>query len=149
MALLQSGTRIYGNATIDTFLSISGNTAATNSNSGALTISGGMGVAGNVFSSANIYGNNITVSSLLTTTTANIIGDAVVGGNLTVNGNTVFVNVSTLSVEDPILELGNGPHNTPLTANDGKDRGQLLHYYSNNAIDDASSSVTNNITINQ
>ena len=165
MALLQSGTRIYGNATIDTFLSISGNTAATNSNSGALTISGGMGVAGNVFSSANIYGNNITVSSLLTTTTANIIGDAVVGGNLTVNGNTVFVNVSTLSVEDPILELGNGPNNTPLTANDGKDRGQLLHYYSNNAIDafmgwktansefvfasDASSSVTNNITINQ
>lgn len=164
MALLQSGTRIYGNATVDTFLSITGNTAATDSQSGALKISGGMGILGNIFSSSNVYANNIDATGLLTSTEANISGDTVIGGNLTVNGNTVYVNVSTLNVKDPIIELGGNPNNTVLTANDTKDRGQLLHYYTDKAVDAfmgwknangefvfASNASTNNnsVTINQ
>jgi len=99
----------------------------------------------------NITGNNLSASNLVqgqfgiiygltestsTTTGALIIGGGVgiaknlnVGGNLTVDGDTTYVNVTTLAIEDPIISLGNGPNNAPLTSNDGKDRGSLLNYY--------------------
>ena len=35
-------------------------------------------------------------------------GDLTVSGNLTVNGNTVTVNTATISVEDPLIEMGVG-----------------------------------------
>jgi hypothetical protein len=38
-------------------------------------------------------------------------------------------------VEDPIIELGGGPNGAPLTTNDGKDRGTLLHYYTTTPVD--------------
>lgn len=78
-----------------------------------------LSVSGN----ANI-GNNVNVS-----------GNAVITGNLVVGGNTVYVNVETIRVEDPIIELGGGPNGDPLTSDDGKDRGTLLHYYSGSPID--------------
>jgi hypothetical protein len=31
-----------------------------------------------------------------------------------------------LTVQDPLIGLGRGPNNTPLTTNDGKDRGTEL-----------------------
>ena len=46
MALLKSGTRIYGNATIDTNLAIDGRDTFTSNSTGALTVAGGVGVAG-------------------------------------------------------------------------------------------------------
>lgn len=36
----------------------------------------------------------------------NITGDMIVGGNLTIQGNTVTANVSTMEIEDPIFTLG-------------------------------------------
>jgi hypothetical protein len=57
--------------------------------------------------------------------------DTVVSGNLTVNGNVKYINVENLNVQDPIISLGRGPNNTPLTANDGFDRGTQLWYYNN------------------
>ena len=48
MALLRSGTRIYGNAKIDTVLDIDGQDAATSNITGALKVAGGIGVKGNV-----------------------------------------------------------------------------------------------------
>jgi hypothetical protein len=70
----------------------------------------------------------------ITTTgiTANNIatdGNLVVGNNLVVNGNLVYVNVTDLNIEDPIIGLGRGPNNTPLTTDDNKDRGTQLWYY--------------------
>ena len=47
MALLRSGTRIYGNAKIDTVLDIDGQDAATSNTTGALKVAGGIGVGGN------------------------------------------------------------------------------------------------------
>jgi len=65
----------------------------------------------------------------------NVSGNAVITGNLVVGGNTVYINVETIRVEDPIIELGGGPNGAPLTTDDGKDRGTLLHYYAGTAID--------------
>jgi hypothetical protein len=66
MALLQSGTRIYGNTTIDTFLTVGANanilstTVSTSNVTGALTVSGGVGVKGSVYADA-VYDGNIEV----------------------------------------------------------------------------------------
>lgn len=161
MARLQSGTRIYGNAIIDTSLSIDGDTAATSTSTGALKVSGGIGVVGNIYSSGNItvinasLGNiatanylagtlttgsqpNITgVGTLTSLTITNVlsagtlsVGDATITGNLVVTGTTITANVSSISVKDPIIEQGGAANGTPLTTDDGMDRGQLLHYFS-------------------
>jgi hypothetical protein len=61
---------------------------------------------------------------------ATIGGNAVINGNLTVNGTYTYENVSSLSIEDPIISLGRGPNNTALVSNDSKDRGEQLWYYS-------------------
>ena len=55
--------------------------------------------------------------------------DTILNGNLTVNGTTVTANATVLNVQDPIIGLGRGANNTPLVANDGKDRGEQLWYY--------------------
>jgi hypothetical protein len=161
MALLRSGTRIYGNATIDTVLDIDGQDAATSNVTGALKIAGGIGVKGNVFSSGNItalnanLGNlvianyvtgtlttnaqpNITSVGSLTslTVTGSLAGNnATFSGNLIVNGSLVYANVSTLNIKDPIIEQGGGVDGTALATNDLKDRGQLLHYYTTAPVD--------------
>jgi hypothetical protein len=48
---------------------------------------------------------------------------------LTVSGNVVYVNVQTLAVQDPIIALGRGANNAPLTVDDGKSRGVDMWYY--------------------
>lgn len=161
MARLQSGTRIYGNAIIDTSLSIDGDTAATSTSTGALKVSGGIGVIGNIHSSGNItvinasLGNiataNYLAGTLTTSSQPNItsvgtltsltvtnalaagtlsVGDATITGNLVVTGTTITANVSSISVKDPIIEQGGVANGSPLTSDDGMDRGQLLHYFS-------------------
>lgn len=55
--------------------------------------------------------------------------DTVIVGNLTVDGNVKYINVTNLNVQDPIIGLGRGANNTPLTSNDGFDRGTQLWYY--------------------
>ena len=63
MALLKSGTRIYGNATIDTQLAIDGNTSATSNITGALVVAGGVGIAGNIFSTGNLVTYNANLGN--------------------------------------------------------------------------------------
>lgn len=55
--------------------------------------------------------------------------DTVINGNLTVDGNVKYINVENLTVRDPIISLGRGANNTPLTSNDGFDRGTQLWYF--------------------
>lgn len=129
--------------------------------SGNANITGNLGVSGTIFGnvSGNISGNivvpgantqllindngNIGASANLTFTGTNlgvtgnlaVSGNALITGNLTVNGNVVYVNVETLDVEAPIIELGGGPNGALLTGNDGFDRGEVLHYYTTQAVD--------------
>jgi hypothetical protein len=67
MAKLNSGTRIYGNLTVDTNLVVSGTTISTTSSTGAVTVAGGAGVAGNVY-----VGGLLTVTGNISST-GNII----------------------------------------------------------------------------
>ncbi len=81
-----------------------------------VTIGGIANVA--TFTTTGIVANNIATN-----------GNLVVGNNLVVNGNLTYINVTDLNVEDPIIGLGRGPNNTPLTTDDNKDRGTQLWYY--------------------
>jgi cytoskeletal protein CcmA (bactofilin family) len=81
-------------------------------------ISGNLDVSGNIISNGSAFiGGNVTVT-----------------GNLFVNGNTTQVNVETLTVEDPMIDLGGGPAGNVLTNNDTLDRGMLMRYYNAGAI---------------
>ena len=60
-------------------------------------------------------------------------GNAIIGGNLIVNGNTTYINIVDLNVQDPLISLGGGANGAPLTTNDGKDRGVLDEYYTDAA----------------
>jgi hypothetical protein len=169
MALLKSGTRIYGNATIDTQLAIDGNTSATSSSTGALVVAGGVGIAGNIYSAGSLvtsnanlgnaaYANyfvgdgslltnipagaisgsysNSNVANYLPTYTGNFSASNVeISGNLTVNGSLEYTNVNNLYIKDSIIEQGGGANSAPLTSDDNKDRGALLHYYDGSTID--------------
>jgi len=84
--------------------------------------------ANELSASANFTFNSAT--SLLTLT-----GDAIITGNLIVSGATEYTNVTNIYVKDPIIEQGGGSNAAALSTNDGKDRGQLLHYYTSQAVD--------------
>ena len=106
-------------------LNTSTNTISNGNSSVSIGILGG---------NANVSINGVSNVAVFTTTglTANNIttdGNLVVGNNLVVNGNLTYVNVTDLNIEDPIIGLGRGPNNAPLTTNDGKDRGEQLWYY--------------------
>jgi hypothetical protein len=81
-------------------------------------ISGNLNVSGNIVANASAF----------------IGGNVIVTGNLTVQGNTTQINVETLSVEDPMVDLGGGAGGTTLVNNDGLDRGMLMRYYNAGAI---------------
>ena len=70
-------------------------TESTSTTSGSLVVSGGAGIAKDVY----------------------IGGDLVITGDFTVNGTTTTVNVSDLTVEDPLIYIGEG--NTANTADLG------------------------------
>jgi hypothetical protein len=80
---------------------------------------------GNIAVTVSGVGNTAVFSSNL----LSINTDVLVDGNLTVNGNVKYINVTNLNVQDPIIGLGRGANNTPLTSNDGLDRGTQLWYF--------------------
>ena len=82
MAKLLSGTRIYGNATVDTNLIVSGTTVSTSTSTGALTVAGGLGVAGSIYAAA-VYDNG--TRSVSTSTGA---------GNLTISSGSINLTAS-------------------------------------------------------
>jgi hypothetical protein len=109
---------------------------STSTTTGALTVAGGAGIVGNLHVGAifkatgNVEGGNLTTVGLTSTGTLITSGDATIAGNLIVNGTTEYTNVTTLAIKDPIVGIGRGANNSPLTTNDNKDRGTHLWYYS-------------------
>jgi hypothetical protein len=62
MAKLLSGTRIYGTATVDTRLFVSGSNTASSTITGALQVVGGAGIGGNLYVGGTIYGTITTAT---------------------------------------------------------------------------------------
>lgn len=88
-----------------------------------------VGTLTSLTASGNVTGGNLITTGTVSTGTLTASGNVTVAGNLTVTGNVISVNVTDLNVVDPIIGLGRGANNTPLTSNDGKDRGEQLWYY--------------------
>jgi hypothetical protein len=136
---LQGNTIYLGNYTIGTTndgIVMSGNIAGDGSHLTNINGANVTGQVGNASVAGTVYTNaQPNITSLGTLTGLNVSGNATITGNLTVSGNTIYANVETLNVKDPIIEQGGDPNGSPLTTNDGKDRGQILHYYSGAPID--------------
>jgi hypothetical protein len=135
---LPSNISLSGNITGGNLITSGLVTATGNITGGNLITSGLITATGNI-TGGNLSGTLVSgtlrtaaqpnITSVGTLTSLSISGNAIVGNNLFVNGNLVYINVDTLQVEDPIINLGGGPNGAPLTTNDGKDRGLLLNYY--------------------
>jgi hypothetical protein len=82
-------------------------------------------------STVQVYENgNVTFSIAGTSNVVTVSNTGVeILGNLTVDGNVTYINITNLNVKDPIIGLGRGANNAPLTTNDGLDRGTQLWYY--------------------
>jgi len=107
MAKLQSGTRVYGNTSIDTFItvganaSITGTTNATSNSTGTLTVAGGVGIKGNVFT-GSIYitgtSNNLTFvdgTTLSTSPTASISAAFTQANTATIIGQAAYTRANS------------------------------------------------------
>ena len=95
------------------------------------------GTALNVLYNTNVGGslkvtNSATVGTLYagTSTVGDITvnGTALITGNLTVQGAQTIINSTQTALEDPVIDVGTNVNNTPLTTNDGFDKGILVHY---------------------
>jgi hypothetical protein len=90
----------------------------------------------NVASYLAAFGSNtISTTGSISAGDATITGNTTITGNLTVSGTAIYANVTSILVKDPIIEQGGNTDGTALTTNDGKDRGQLLHYYTTAPVD--------------
>ena len=106
---LSTSNQLYVNSSI----------ASTTANTGAVVVAGGVGIGGDL---------NVGGKALVT-------GNLTISGNLSVTGQSVSIGSSTLSVNDPIINLHTPSDLTPLTTNDGFDIGVKMHYY--NGVDSA------------
>ena len=106
-------------------LNVSGNATVGN------IITSGSG--GNISNANVISANTITALGNLNGVELNLSGNGVFGGNLTVNGTLTYINSTTLSISDPIINLQTGPNGAAPVANTGKDVGTALNYYDTSA----------------
>ena len=92
------------------------------------------GQVGNSLIAGTVYTNaQPNITSLGTLTDISVSGNGVFGGNLTVNGTLTYINSTTLSISDPIINLQTGPNGAAPVANTGKDVGTALNYYDTSA----------------
>ena len=95
-------------------------TSVTNANISAASL--------NAFTGAS----NINIGNTTGTTTVN--HNVTILGNLTVQGDTTYVNTNVVTLEDPIISLGGSPNGGPALAASAanKDRGLELKYIQTN-----------------
>jgi len=103
----------------------------------------------NIYLGGNLFLGNATVNSVddvVTTANANItdtlssrvvnvstelnaLGNVTISGNLTVGGSTEYINVTSLSIKDPLILVGGDVNGGNAAIYDGKDRGLVLQNY--------------------
>ena len=142
LVLSYGGISVAGQAQIVGALTVGGVTTlqnsllATSSGTAALVVTGGEYIGGNliVASTATSY-TNTNSNSIYTQGGAGIARDLIVGGNavisgsLSVLGTQTIVNSTSTAIQDPVIDLGTGPNNSPLVVNDGYNKGLVIHYY--------------------
>ena len=106
MAKLQSGTRIYGNITVDTFVTATGNITGGN----LLTV-GLISATSTITSAANITGSNVLTGGLISATGAITSAANITGGNVLTIGQ-----ISATGNVTGNFFVGNGAFLTGLSA---------------------------------
>lgn len=114
-----------------------GNITSDNANLGNLVTANYANIA------ETVVANTANISNLFISSNANIqqvnavdvavSGNVIVSGNLFVDGTSTTVNSTSLELVDPLITLGTGANGATLSANDGKDRGLLMDYYTTSA----------------
>jgi hypothetical protein len=115
--------------TAGTTINATGNITGGNLTTAGITSTGSLTASTTINATGNITGGNLITTGVTSTGTLETTGNALIGGNLVVQGNITYINIDDLRVEDPIIILGTGPNGAPLTVNDGKDRGIFMEYY--------------------
>ena len=95
-----SATKFATQQSIKAYIDAKSVTVSDGSSSTAIALGATMTFAGT--------SNGVTVSESSGTVTIGLPDDVTIVGDLVVNGDTVTVNTATLSVEDPLILLGNG-----------------------------------------
>lgn len=123
----------YSLYTLDSNLANLANSAVTvtGSNQPNITSVGNLGglVVLGTSSLQQVEANILNANSIVSNSTLYVAGDATIDGNLIVHGKAIYADVSSMVVQDPIIEQGGLSNGAPLPDNDGFDRGQVLHYY--------------------
>lgn len=101
-----------GSVNISTTLDIVGDSGTDSVSllTDTLTFEGGTGVL-TVVSNNNIafsIGQDVSTTSDVVFNDGTFAGDLIVSGDLTVGGNTTYINASVLEVEDPLIKLAKG-----------------------------------------
>lgn len=125
-----------GDTTAGTTNNIGGGTLALAGGIGKGTGAGGsiifqIAKAGSSGSSLNSLSNALTISG--SNGDATFANNVVITGDLTVNGNTTNVNVTTMTVEDPVIELGGAANGGALSADDNLDKGISFNWHNGTA----------------
>ena len=129
-----SGNLVTTGVTDTATLAVSNTSSFTGNITSPFNVTGNI-AAGNISTSGvvdavgNITGGNLITTGVTSTGTLETSGNALIGGNLIVNGNITYINIDDLRVEDPIIILGTGPNGAPLSVDDGLDRGIYMEYY--------------------
>jgi hypothetical protein len=127
--LTTAGITSTGSLTASTTINATGNITGGNLTTTGVTDTGSLTASTTINATGNITGGNLITTGVTQTGTLETTGNALIGGNLVVQGNITYINIDDLRVEDPIIILGTGPNGAPLTVNDGKDRGIFMEYY--------------------
>ena len=106
------------NAVETEFDDLSGKHYTLNSNFGDLST--------NYYAFKSDYNNALILDS---GSNVNIPNDLHVSKNLVVDGSFVYLNTTTTSIVDPVIDLGLDASQNPLTSSDINDRGLKLNYY--------------------
>jgi hypothetical protein len=136
--LTQTNTlNVTAGANVGTTLGVTGNITGGNLTTSGITSTGSLTASTTINATGNITGGNLITTGVTQTGTLTTTGNALVGGNLIVQGNITYINIDDLRVEDPIIILGTGPNGAPLTTDDGMDRGTFMEYYKSGAVGNA------------
>jgi len=131
-----TGTATVGNVATAGTVSATGNITGGNVLTGGAAsatgnVTGGnITTAGLITATGNVTGGNLITLGDMSSGTIQTTGNAVIGGNLIVQGNITYINIDDLRVEDPVIIMGTGANGVPPSADDGQDRGIFMEYYS-------------------
>lgn len=120
-------------SSLDTLQDVTSRGPTTNRTITFTSTGTGVNVINNVTIGGTLNVGSTTTLAVLSAGTSTlgstiINGTAVITGNLTVQGTQTTVNSTQTALIDPVIDLGTGINNTPLTGDDGYDKGLLIHY---------------------